>query len=126
MDLEPAVGRGGGLAERAAIGVLTRAFPIELVDRVIDQYWRREQRTRALPTRLVFYFLLVLCLFPQESYRSALKILLGAFGRLADDGRVPTNGAIVNARRRLGAEPVETIVRAVIQPVAREETLGAW
>jgi hypothetical protein len=126
VDLEPVSGRGGGLAERAAIGVLTRAFPVELVDRVIDQYWRREQRTRALPTRLVFYFLLVLCLFPQESYRSALKILLGAFGRLAGGGRVPTNGAIVNARRRLGAEPVETIVRAVIGPLAGKETVGAW
>jgi hypothetical protein len=56
-------------------------FPIELADRVIDQFWRREQRTRALPTRLVCYVLLVLCLFPDESYRPALKILLGTFGR---------------------------------------------
>ena len=44
------------MAGRAAIGVLTRTFPVELVDRVIDQYWVREQRTRALPARLVFYF----------------------------------------------------------------------
>jgi hypothetical protein len=57
--------------------VLAQTFPVELVDQVIDQYWRRELRTRALPTRLVFYFVLVLCLFPQESYRSALKILMG-------------------------------------------------
>ena len=114
------------LAQRTAVGVLARTFPAELVDRVIDQYWRREQRTRALPTRLVFYFLLVLCLFPHESYRSALKILMGAFGRRPGELRVPTNGAIVNARRRLGAEPVETIVRAVIQPVADSQTTGAW
>jgi hypothetical protein len=39
---------------------------------------------------------------------------------------VPTNGAIVNARRRLGPEPVETIVRAAIQPVADSGTHGAW
>lgn len=116
----------GRLAQRTAVGVLARTFPAELVDRVIDQYWRREQRTRALPTRLVFYFLLVLCLFPHESYRSTLKILMGAFGRRPEELRVPTNGAIVNARRRLGAEPVETIVRAVIQPVADSQTTGAW
>jgi hypothetical protein len=125
VDLEVGAHGGGSLADRAAVGVLTRTFPIELVDRVIDQFWRREQRTRALPTRLVFYFLLVLCLFPDESYRSALKILLGTFGR-ADRSQVPTNGAIVNARRRLGAEPVETIVRAVIRPVAADVTQGAW
>lgn len=126
VDLERAAGPDGHLAQRTAVGVLARTFPVELVDRVIDQYWRREQRTRALPTRLVFYFVLALCLFPQESYRSVLKILLGAFGRPSDVPRVPAIGAIVKARRRLGSEPMETIVRAVIQPVADEHTQGAW
>jgi transposase IS4-like protein/DDE family transposase len=125
VDLEVGAQRDGRLADRVAVGVLTRTFPIELVDRVIDQFWRREQRTRALPTRLVFYFLLALCLFPDESYRSTLKILLGAFGR-TERLTVPTNGAIVNARRRLGSEPVETIVRAVVQPAAEAETIGSW
>lgn len=92
----------GRLADRAAVGVLTRTFPVELVDRVIDQYWRREQRTRALPARLVFYFTLVLCLFSQESYRSAMKILLSVFGRGGQGYRVPTTGSIGDARRRLG------------------------
>jgi hypothetical protein len=77
VDLETSARAGGGVADQAAVGVLTRTFPVDLVDRVIDQYWRREQRTRALPTRLVFYFVLVLCLFPHESYRSAMKILMG-------------------------------------------------
>jgi hypothetical protein len=126
VDLDGGAGSGGRLAQRTAVGVLARTFPVELVDRVIDQYWRREQRTRALPTRLVFYFVLALCLFPQESYRSALKILLGAFGRPSDQRPVPAIGAIVKARRRLGSEPVETIVRAVIQPVAGRQTRGAW
>jgi hypothetical protein len=82
VDLEMG-GRTGSVADRAAIGLLARTFPAELVDRVIDQYWRREQRTRSLPARLVFYFVLVLCLFPHESYRSAMSILMGTFGRRA-------------------------------------------
>ena len=126
VDLDAGVGTGGGLADQAAIGVLTRTFPVELVDRVIDQYWRREQRTRALPARLVFYFVLALCLFPQESYRSTMKILMSVFGRGAQGYRVPTTGSIGDARRRLGSEPLETVVRAVIQPKAEKETLGAW
>ena len=124
MDSE--IGAVVRLADRAAVGVLTRTFPVELVDRVIDQYWRREQRTRALPARLVFYFVLGLCLFPQESYRSAMKILMSAFGRGEDGYRVPTTGSIGNARRRLGSEPVETVVRAVLRPRADEDTRGAW
>jgi hypothetical protein len=126
VDLETGAGPIRGLADQAAIGVLTRTFPVDLVDRVIDQYWRREQRTRALPTRLVFYFVLVLCLFPHESYRSTMKILMSVFGRGTQGYRVPTTGSIGVARRRLGSEPVETVVRAVIQPRAKEETLGAW
>lgn len=106
--------------------MLTRTFPVELVDRVIDQFWRREQRTRALPARLVFYFVLALCLFPQESYRSAMKILMSTFGRGAQGYRVPTSGSIGNARRRLGSEPVETVVRAVLRPRAEADTIGAW
>ena len=119
-------GPGRRLADRAAVGVLARMFPVELVDRVIDQFWVREQRSRKLPARLVFYLVLTLCLFPQESYRSAAKILMRAFGRGPDGPSVPTAEAIGNARRRLGAGPVETIVRHVIQPVASPDTQGAW
>jgi hypothetical protein len=85
---------GRSLADQAAVGVLARTFPVDLVDRVIDQFWVREQRARKLPARLVFYLVLALCLFPQESYRSAMKILMKAFGgssRLA--GLCLTSGA---------------------------------
>lgn len=122
------MGADGGqrLADQAAVGVLARTFPVELVDRVIDQFWIREQRVRQLPTRLVFYLVLTLCLFPQESYRSAAKILMQAFGKAGSTRQVPTAAAIGNARVRLGVDAVETIVRRVIQPVASPDTLGAW
>lgn len=126
VDLEVGAGAGSSLADRAAVGVLARTFPVELVDRVIDQFWVREQRVRQLPARLVFYLILVLCLFPQESYRSAAKILMQAFGRGVSARPVPTAAAIGNARRRLGADSVETIVRQVIRPVAGPDTQGAW
>jgi hypothetical protein len=117
---------GRRLADEVAVGVLTRTFPMELVDRVIDQTGRREQRARKLPARFVFYFVLSLCLFPQESYRSTMKILMGSFGRGVEGSRVPTAGALGNARRRLGSDAVEAIVREVIRPVASRETYGAW
>lgn len=126
VDLEADPSPGGSLGDQAAIGVLTRTFPVELVDRVIDQYWRREQRTRALPARLVFYFTLVLCLFPHESYRSAMKILMSVFGCGTRGYRVPTTGSIGDARRRLGPGPMETAARVVMRPQARPETRGAW
>jgi hypothetical protein len=125
VDHDVAAG-GRRVADRAAVGVLSQAFPVELVDRVIAERERREQRTRRLPARLVFYFVLVLCLFPEESYQSALKIILDAFGRRDRAVRVPTAAAIGYARQRLGAECVETISREVMRPIAQPTTRGSW
>lgn len=114
------------MADRAAVGVLTQVFPVELVDRVIDERERREQRIRRLPSRLVFYFVLALCLFPHESYQSAMKIMMDAFGRRDRAVRVPTAAAIGYARGRLGPECVERISREAMRPMAQPMTRGAW
>ena len=53
----------GWLPDRISIGVLTRAFPPELVDQVIEAAGTREQRRRLLPARLMVYFVLALWLF---------------------------------------------------------------
>ena len=45
------------------MGVLTRAFPPELVDEVVEVTGTREQRRRLLPARLMVYFVLALWLF---------------------------------------------------------------
>ncbi len=43
----------GWLPDRISIGVLTRAFPPELVDEVVEATGTREQRRRLLPARLM-------------------------------------------------------------------------
>ena len=53
----------GWLPDRVSVGALTRAFPPELVDRVVATTDTREQRRRLLPARLVVYFVLALWLF---------------------------------------------------------------
>ena len=53
----------GWLPDRISVGVLTRAFPPELVDEVVEVTGTREQRRRLLPARLMVYFVLALWLF---------------------------------------------------------------
>src|SRR5216684_3950300 len=53
----------GWLPDRISIGVLTRAFPPDLVDEVVEATGTREQRRRLLPVRLMVYFVLALWLF---------------------------------------------------------------
>ena len=53
----------GWLPDRISVGVLTRAFPPDLVDEVIGATGTREVGRRLLPARLVVYFVLALWLF---------------------------------------------------------------
>jgi hypothetical protein len=53
----------GWLPDRISVGVLTRVFPTELVDEVVEVTGTREHRRRLLPTRLMVYFVLALWLF---------------------------------------------------------------
>ena len=43
------------MPDRVSVGALTRAFPPELVDRIVDTTDTRELRRRLLPARLVVY-----------------------------------------------------------------------
>ncbi len=69
----------GWLPDRVSVGALTRAFPPNLVDRVVATTDTRELRRRLLPARLVVYFVLALWLFrgPNSGYGRVM-------GKLAD------------------------------------------
>lgn len=63
------------MSDRIAIGVLTRSFPAELVDEVLADTGRVQQRSRLLPARVVVYFVLVMCLFSREGYEEVTRLL---------------------------------------------------
>ncbi|MEU2434577.1 IS4 family transposase [Streptomyces sp. NPDC007861] len=119
---------GERLSDRIAIGVLTRAFPPRLVDEVIAEAGRTEQRSRLLPARVVVYFVLAMCLFFGQGYEEVARLL--GEGLENERGRrlwrVPTTAAIARARKRLGIEPLTLLFERVCRPVAVPATAGAW
>lgn len=120
---------GERLSDRIALGVLTRVFPPRLVDEVIAECGRLEQRSRLLPARVVVYFVLAMCLFSGQGYEEVARLLtqgLEHARRWEKPWRVPTTGAIGRARRRLGLEPFKALFAQVCRPVADEDTAGAW
>jgi len=126
-----AVGKPGQvrLTDRIGIGVLTRLLPRDLVDEVIAEAGRREQRRRLLPARVVVYYVLALCLFFGEGYEEVMRRLVGGLQFMRSWGAewtVPTTGAICQARQRLGAEPLRLLFDRVAVPMARAGTPGAW
>jgi hypothetical protein len=117
------------LSDRIAIGVLTSTFPPELVDRVVAETGRTQQRQRLLPARVVVYLVLAMALFGGQAYEEVARLLAGGLGwarRWQQWWRVPSTPAIVKARARLGAEPLARLFVAVARPLATPGTAGAW
>lgn len=117
------------LSDRIAIGVLTRSFPPGLVDEVLAETGRVEQRNRLLPARVVVYFVLAMCLFSREGYEEVTRLLTDGLAwarRWRGQWRVPTTAALSRARARLGSEPLKALFARVAVPVATEATAGAW
>ena len=117
------------MPDRIAIGVLTKAFPPELIDDVLVATGRGEQRKRLLPARVVVYFVLAMCLFSREGYEEVTRLLTQGLAwarRWRGQWQVPTTGALSQARARLGPEPLKALFSRVAAPVATEGTVGAW
>ena len=117
------------LSDHISIGVLTRVFPPELVDAVIAEAGRGEQRSRLLPARVVVYYVLAMALFSGASYEEVMRQLVEGLSWASGWQRtwaLPTKAAIFRARQRLGPEPLELLFAAVCSPLASTATRGAF
>jgi Insertion element 4 transposase N-terminal/Transposase DDE domain len=120
---------GTRLTDRIGVGVLTRLIDRDLVDDVLAEAGRVEQRSRLLPARVVVYYVLGLCLFFGEAYEEVMRLLVAGLlfaGSWRKGWQVPTTGAIAQARQRLGAEPLRLLFERVAVPCAQRGTRGAW
>lgn len=117
------------LSDHVSIGVLTRVFPPELVDRVVAEAGRSERRHRLLPARVVVYYVLALALFSSSSYEEVMRMLVEGLSWASGWQRawsVPSKAAIFKARQRLGHEPLRALFEAVAAPLAAAGTEGAF
>lgn len=117
------------LSDRIAVGLLTRSFPPELVDRVVAECGRSGQRNRLLPPRVVVYVVLAMCLFAGQGYEEVARLLTHGLAwakRWSGSWQVPTTAAISRARARLGPEPLKALFDRVARPLATRSTPGAF
>jgi hypothetical protein len=117
------------LSDRIAIGLLTRTFPPELVDRIVEESGKSGKRNRLLPPRVVVYFVLAMCLFSGQGYEEVARLLTEGLAwarRWSGSWRVPTPGAISRARVKLGPRPLKALFEQTARPMATEFTAGAW
>lgn len=117
------------ITDYISLGVLSRAFPLDKINSILESTGRKSRRQRDLPAHVVVYYVLALALFMQVSYREVLRCLLAGLEWLSPPGtqmRVTGKSGISQARTRLGSEPVKELHDAVVRPVATRDTRGAW
>jgi hypothetical protein len=120
------------LADRVGIGVLTAAFPPELVDAAVDTWHAREEWHRVLPARVVAYFALAMVLFFDCGYAEVWNRLLSGLAwartfRLRHQvGMQPSTAAITKARARLGWEPLAEMLGQTMVPGHADAAVAPW
>lgn len=117
------------LSDMVSVGLLTRVFPPGVVDEVIADAGRTQQRSRLLPARVVAYFTIAMALNADGSYEDVFADLVDGLSWASgweEDYPSPSPSAIFQARARLGASPVESLFRTVARPLARPEWGDSW
>lgn len=99
------------------------------MDRALTSTNRERRRERSFPDQLVVYFVILMGIFSELPYLLIMEKLAAAFSWLqlgADGlGRL-SEPAIVQARQRVGAEPLRELFRLFAQPLATADTPGAF
>ena len=117
------------LSDLVSVGLLTRVFPADVVDAVIAESGRTEQRRRALPARVMAYFSIGMALYAEGSYEDVFAQLTDGLSWSSgweQSWSPPSKSAIFQARSRLGFEPVRALFSRVARPLAVPDTPGSW
>lgn len=117
------------LSDLVSVGLLMKVFPADVVDAVIAECGRTEQRRRSLPARSMAYFAMGMALHSDGSYEDVLALISDGFAwaeRSDGSPRLANKAAISHARDRLGPEPVAKLFERVAKPLAAEGTPGCW
>jgi Insertion element 4 transposase N-terminal/Transposase DDE domain len=117
------------LSDLISVGLLTKVFPPDLVDEVIADVGRTEQRNRSLPARVMAYFAIGMALYSEGSYEDVLAQLtdgLSWSSGWSESWSPPSKSAIFQARARLGAKPIRELFTRVARPLATPDTPGAF
>ena len=110
--------------QRLGLGVLAEHVPTAVIDDVLMQTGRVQQRIRRLPARVTVLFILGLSLFAGIGYRGVWRELVHSGGGAA--GRAPSSSGLAQARRRVGVAPLRELFTRLRGPRATPATPGAF
>ena len=118
------------LSAKETLPALEKAIPRELIEESIAESHSLEERRRRLPTSLVVALVIAMNLWPDDNIVDVLKNLVsgleGQWIRLSQRWQVPSKSSISEARSRVGPQVMSRLFNRVTQPLASEDTPGAF
>jgi hypothetical protein len=124
-------GDAGGEQEpdKGSIGLLAQVFPREVVDSAISRAGVKELRERALPARLMVYFVIGMWLWSSVGYVRVLRKVTAGLRWAADDAdrvKLPYDGSSAPAPGRLGEPVMADLFAGCAGPVGRAGEPGVF
>ena len=119
---------GTRITDYISLGVITKTFPVAIIQEILKETGRTSIRNRDLPAHVVVYYVIALALYMRSSYREVLRCLLEGIQWLLGPGtqvKVTGKSGISQARTRLGWEPLQLLHDEIVRPIATDLTKGA-
>jgi hypothetical protein len=110
------------------VEALSQAIPHEAITQVIAQQAVGERRVRRLSMVLIIWLIIALHLYPTVGIGGVLRKLARGLRLIWPDPTIslPTDSAIAYRRAQLGARPIVSLFQHLCQPMAKEQTRGAF
>jgi hypothetical protein len=116
------LGTGARLADYLSASLLARVVPAEVVNEVLDGHGRNSLRLRSFPAVVGVYYCIALSLYPEAAYEEVFAAVaqgLAWAAGAAEPSRV-SKVSISLARSKIGAAPLQDLVRRCCVPMADE------
>ena len=116
------LGTGARLADYLSASLLARVVPAEVINEVLDAHGRNSQRLRSLPAVAGVYYCIALSLYPEAAYEEVFAAVAQGLAWAAG-ATEPTRVSKVSislARSKIGAAPLQDLVRRCCMPMADE------
>ena len=121
--------KGCRITDHISLGVIAKTFPLGTIKEILERTGKTSKRERDLPAHVVVYYIIVLALYMQSSYREVLRCLLEGIQWLKSPAikvNVTGKSGISQARSRLGFLPLKQLHDEVVRPIGGRQTRGAW
>ena len=108
--------------------VISVVVPLEIIHQVIDELDVKEKRRRCLPTDVIMLLCIAMNFFVQDDLEEVFSKMTQGLRYVWPDEQIRTasKGAISKARYKVGPEPMAELLKRICQPIATQETQGAF